>query len=106
MRISLRSHRDISGLDTLDTGLGHVGPGLGERPLRVDAAAGVLHHIGLEAGLARVERAPGDAEIRRQAYYKHALDVARLQIGGEPGRGLAVGLGEGRIAVDVLVESL
>ena len=108
-KVSASEHelnRDIARLDALDAGLGHVRPGLGQRALGVDAAAGVFDHIGLEAGLARIERGPGDAEIGRQAGHEQTLDLARLQIGGKSGRGLAVGLGEGRIAVDVLVESL
>ena len=36
-------------------------------PLSVDAAAGVLDHVGREADLARIERAPRDAEVGRQA---------------------------------------
>ena len=52
-------NRDIARLDALDAGLGHVGPGLGERALGVDAAAGVFDDIGFEAGLARIERGPG-----------------------------------------------
>src|SRR3954452_3352117 len=53
---------DIARLDTLDAGLGHIGPGLGERALGVDAAAGVFDHIRFKAGLARVDRRPRDAE--------------------------------------------
>ena len=44
-------HRDIAGLDPLHAGLGHVGPGFGERALGVDAAAGVLDDIGFKAAL-------------------------------------------------------
>ena len=105
-RILAVLNRDIARLDALDAGLGHVGPGLGERALGVDAAAGVFDHVGFKARLARIERGPCDAEIGGQSRQEQPLHLARLQIGGEPGRGLAVGLGEGRIAVDLLVETL
>ena len=98
--------RDFARLDALDAGLGHVGPGLGERALGVDAAAGVFDDVGFKARLARIERGPCDAEIGGEARHEQPLDLARLQVGGEPGRGLAVGLGEGRVAVDVLVKAL
>jgi len=74
--------------------------------LGVDAAASVFDHVGLESGLARVERAPRDAEIRRKPGHEHAMQLAIPEISGESGRGRAVGLGESGIAVDVLVESL
>src|SRR5262245_58636543 len=91
------SSQDIGRLDALDAGLGHVVPGRGERSLRVDAAAGVLDHIGFESGLARIDRAPGDTEIGRKAGEENLLDVARLQIGGETRGGLAVRFGKGRV---------
>ena len=105
-RFRTELNRDIARLDALDAGLGHVRPGFGQRALGVDAAAGVFDHIGLEAGLARIERGPGDAEIRGQSGDEQALQLAGLEIGGKSGRGFAVGLGESGIAVDVLVESL
>ena len=98
--------RDIAGLDALDAGLGHIGPGLGHRALIVDTAAGIFDDVGLEAGLAGIERGPGHAEIGGETGHEHALDLSRLQIGRKSGRGLAVGLGEGRVAVDIPVESL
>src|SRR3954453_7288416 len=102
----LRARRDIRGLNPLHAGLGHIGPGFCERTLIVYAAAGVFPHIDLEARLARVERGPGHAEIRRQPRDEDALDLAPLQIAGETRRGLAIGFEEGRIAVDVLVKTL
>ena len=98
--------RDVARLDALDAGLCHVGPGLGERALGIDAAAGVFDHIGLKPGLARIERRPCDAEIGREPGHEQAFQLAGLEIARKPGRGLAVGLGEGGIAVDVLVETL
>src|ERR1700754_3831716 len=74
------SSRDIARLDALDAGLGHIGPGRRERSLRIDAAAGVLDHIGLETRLARVDRAPGHTEIGRKSRQKDALDIACLEI--------------------------
>src|SRR6478736_6339752 len=97
---------DIVRLDALDAGLGHVGPGFCERALGVDAAAGVLDDIGFKAGLARVERAPRHAEVGGEAGEEYPLYLAGYQISGESRRGLAVSLGEGRIAVDVLVKTL
>ena len=98
--------RDIARLDALDAGLGHVGPGFCKRALGVDAAAGVFDHIGFKARLACIDRGPCDAEVGGEAGQEHALHLARLQVSGEPRRGLAVRFGEGRIAVDVLVKTL
>jgi hypothetical protein len=62
--------------------------------------------LGVESGLARIERCPCDTEIGRQSGHEQSLDLARLQVGGKSGGGFAVGLGESGIAVDVLVETL
>src|SRR5258708_3685971 len=81
-------------------GLRHGLPGAGQRAVGVDAAAGILDHGRLEAELARVDRAPGDAEIGRQPGQEHALEAALLQIGAQP-RLRLVGLEERRVAVDL-----
>src|SRR6266851_1562823 len=96
----------IGGLDALDTGLFHLGPGSGERAVGIDAAAGILDDVGGEALFAGVERGEADAEISRQTGDKNTLEAALLQIAAQPGRGLAVGLVEGRIAVDILAIAL
>src|SRR3954468_23051238 len=80
----LRARRDIRRLNPLDAGLGHIGPGFCQRALIVDAAAGVFHDIDLKTRLARVERGPGDAEIRRQSRNEDALDLAALEVAGKP----------------------
>ena len=97
---------DIARLDALDAGLGHIGPGLGQRALGVDAAAGVFDHIGFEPALRASSAVQATQKSVARPATNSALDLARLEIGGKSGRGLAVGLGERRIAVDVLVESL
>src|SRR4051812_32627663 len=94
------SDSDVAGLDLLDAGLVHVEAGLGERALRVDATAGVLDYIDVEAGAAAVDRAPGDAEVGRQSGHEDRRDAALLQVAGKPGVGLLVGFEEGRVAVD------
>ena len=92
--------------DPLHPGLRHVAPGGAERAHGVDAARRILDHEGVEAGLARVERRPGDAEIGREAGDEDALEAALLEVALEPGLGLAVGLLEARVAVDPAVVAL
>ena len=74
--------------------------------VEIDGARGVLDHIGREAELARIQRRPGDAEIGGQPGHEHRRDAALLEIARQARAGLAVGLLEGRVAVDVLVEAL
>ena len=59
--------RQLARLDALDAGLLHALPGRRQRALRVDAAAGVLDHVGVEPELARVHGRPGDAEVGGEA---------------------------------------
>src|SRR6218665_2660901 len=44
-----------------------------ERAVEVNAARGVFDRVGLEAGLARVHRGPGHAEVGGQAGDEHGL---------------------------------
>src|SRR5215831_3516598 len=97
---------DVARLDALDAGGLHLLPGRRQRAVEIDAARGILDHVGGEAELARIERRPGDAEVGGEPGHEHRGDAALLEIAREPGHGLAVGLDEGRIAVDVLVEAL
>src|SRR6266536_1132022 len=92
--------------DALHASLHHVRPGLVERTLGVDAAAGVLDHIGLEAAVARVDRRPGDAEVGGETGDEYLFDAALGEVAAEPGWGLVVGVEEPRIAVHVLVIAL
>src|SRR5689334_224109 len=94
---------DIACLDALDAGVAHLLPGVGQRAVEVDGARGVLDDVGREAELARIERGPGDAEVGGKPGHEHRLDAALLQVTGQSRHGLAVGLDEGRVAVDVLV---
>src|SRR5262245_16402029 len=63
---------------------GHVLPSGSERAGGADRAAGVFDHSRGEAGLARVERGPGNAEIRREPAEKDAPDTVLAEIPGEP----------------------
>jgi hypothetical protein len=96
----------IARLDLLDAGLGHVFPRLADRPVDIDAAARILHDINIQAGIARIERRPGDAEIRGKAGHEDRIDLTFLQVAGKTGAGLLVGLEERRVAVDVVVVTL
>src|SRR5262245_56704669 len=103
---TLRPHRQIARLDALDAGLLHVLPGGGQRTLRVDATASVLDYIGAEPELARIDRRPPHAEVGGEPGNENCLDSTPLEIAVEPGLQLAVGLDEGRIAVDLGVVAL
>src|SRR5262249_28163309 len=70
-----------------------------------DAAAGVLDYVSVEAVLARVDGAPGNAEIGGEAGEEDALQAALAQVSGQP-RGLAIGLVEGGVAVDLVAVAL
>src|SRR5579871_1121172 len=50
----------------LDSRGRHVAPGFGERAIQVDRPAGIFDERDFEAGGARIERGPGDAEVGRQ----------------------------------------
>src|SRR6185312_5478541 len=63
-------------------------------------------HVSVEAELARVVGGPGDAEVGGEAGDEYRLDGAPLEVAVEPGLELAVGLDEGRIAVDLGVGAL
>src|SRR5258706_11638517 len=87
-------------------GVVHVEHGLGERAVAVDGAAGVVDEHDFEAGGARVEGGPGDAEVGGEAAEVDLPEPAFFQIAGEAGRGLAVGLEKGGVAVDAAVVAL
>src|SRR6185295_15959030 len=76
-------------------------PRLGERALRIDAPAGVLDDQRLEALAPRIERAPRDAEVGREAGEERAFEAALPEIAAEAGLRLAVRLDERRVAVDL-----
>src|SRR5205814_3992527 len=101
-----RSDLEVRGLDALDPGAEHVLPRLGQRAAGVDAARGILDDESGEAGLARVERRPRDAEVRREAGQEDLLQAALAEIADEPRRRLAVGLEERRVGVHRLPVAL
>lgn len=80
-------------LDARDAGFGHLPPRRGERAIEVDRARGVFDHGRVEAGAARVERRPGDAEVGGEAAAVDLGDAARLQITGQAGAGAGLVLG-------------
>src|SRR5215510_2805653 len=92
--------------DALHARAGHALPSRSERAGGVDRAAGVFDHGRVEARLARVERGPGNAEIRREPAQEDVPDAVLAQIPGEPGGALAVGFDEGGVAVDLRVVAL
>src|SRR5712691_2685530 len=81
----------------------HVAPGTCERTLQIDRAAGVLDDAGVEAGGARIERRPGDAEVGGEAAQVELLEAFFLEEAGEAGSRLAVGFEKRRVAVDLAV---
>src|SRR6266545_229107 len=62
----------------------------------------VLDHDGIEAGALGVEGGPRDAEVGGEPGEVDALQSALLEITGEARHGLAVGLEERGVRVDVL----
>src|SRR2546426_1173102 len=100
--VGARSDGDVGRLDALDAGAGHVGPRLGEGAPRVDASSGVLDHGRREPRLTRVERRPPHAEVRGEPDQVDVAETALAQVTAEAGRGLPIGLQEGRVGVDVL----
>src|ERR671937_1350596 len=93
---------DLCRLNALHARAGHVRPCLAERAARVDAARGVLDDDRLEPRLPRVERRPRDAEIGGQPDEEHPREPALLEIAGQPGLRLPIGLEKRRVGVDVL----
>ena len=89
----------VARLDALDAGALHALPRRGQGALGVDAA-GVLDHVGGEAQLACVHRRPCHAEIGGEPGDEDGLDLAAREVAVEPGLDLAIGLDEGRVAVD------
>src|SRR5207247_6635809 len=84
----------------------HLPPRLCEGPAGVDRAARVLDDRRVKASPARVEGGPGDAEIRGEPDEDDVLEPAVAKVPREPRGGLAVGLAEGRVRVDVLPVAL
>src|SRR5262249_34069443 len=91
---------EIAGLDARHARLLHFLPRRLQRPLHIDRAAGVLDDRAVEAELAGVERGPRHAEIGREAADEDALDAALVEVALQAGAALAIGLEEGRVAVD------
>src|SRR5258706_14802805 len=87
-------------------GVVHVEHGFRERAFAVDGAAGVVDEHDLEAGGARVEGGPGDAEIGGEAAEVDFPEAPLLQVAAQAGAGFAVGLDEGGVTVDAAVMSL
>jgi hypothetical protein len=98
--------RDIAGLHGLNPRPLHPFPGGRKRALRVDSATCIVDHYRGESQVARVERGPCDAEIRRKPTDVDAVDAALPQIAAKPGRGFSIRLDEGGVAVDVQVVTL
>ena len=84
----------------------HVFPGRSYRSVDVDAAAGVVHHIDVQTGVARIDRRPGDAEIGGETGNKDRVDLALLEVARQPSAGFLVSFQERRVAVHVVVEAL
>src|SRR5213075_3292151 len=87
---------NVTRLDALHAGFGHLLPGCGERAIEVDRARGVLDHVGRETQLAGIDGAPKNAEVGVEPGQENCVDATCLQIGAKAGRGLAVGLLERR----------
>src|SRR5207249_11311771 len=79
----------------------HPPPRLREGPAGVDRAARVLDDRRVKASPARVEGGPGDAEIRGESDEDDVLEPAVAKVPREPRGGLAVGLAEGRVRVEI-----
>lgn len=98
---------EVAGTDAQHALRDHVLPGCLEAgAAEVDAAARVLDDRRLEARGARVHGAPAHAEVRGETAEEAANDAAFLQVAGEAGAGLLVGLEEGGVAVHVPVVAL
>src|SRR5207245_10899726 len=97
-----RSGREVAGLDPLDACLLHRRPGLGQRSLRVDAAARILDDQGLQADLPCVEGGPADAEVGGEADEVEGAETAVADIASQPRGRLAVGFEKGGVGVHVL----
>src|SRR5579862_897736 len=98
--------RDVARLHSFDARLVHPPPRGRKRAVRVDGAARILDHADREPQPTRIERTPGDAEIRRQAADIKPVDAALAEIAAKTRGSRAVGLDESRIAVDIAMPSL
>ncbi len=98
--------QDVPAHDPGDTGFRHVGPGPGQRSVRIDGPRRVLDHRHVEAAGGAVDRRPADAEIGGEADDEQPADIAFPQISGEPRQRLAIRFLEARIAVDGPVVTL
>jgi hypothetical protein len=74
------SDREVARLDSLNASRRHVLPSLGQRTINVDRAACVLHDIGRQAEMTRIDRRPGNAEIGGKPGDKNRTDAAFLEI--------------------------
>ena len=83
MELSARTKRwsdsEIVRLNPLDTCRRHVRPSLGQRPIYVDRATSILHDGGRQAGMARIDRCPGNAEVRGKSRDKDRVDATFLE---------------------------
>src|SRR5262245_15762938 len=60
----------------------------------------------MEAGVARIDRRPGDRVVERQPAEDQPREAARLQVTVQSGAGHAVVLAERRIGIDAPVKAL
>jgi hypothetical protein len=87
----------IARLDPLDTSRRHILPSLRQRTIYVDGATSILHDVGRQAGLAGIDRRPGNAEVGGKTRNKDRVDASLLEIARQPGMGLSVGLYKCRV---------
>ena len=57
------SDGEVTRLDPLDTSRRHILPSLRQRTIYVDGATSILHDISRQAGVACIDRCPGNAEV-------------------------------------------
>ena len=105
-RANPASGAEIARQNALDTDRVHPLPRRRVRPRRIDGSARILDDHDIEARCSRILRRPRDAEIGRKPGEEYARQAPLAKIACEARRRHAIDFAKGRVAVDVVAESL